>query len=127
MLYNVVIDPPVLKELLKIKKGSPHVFSHLKKSNEIFLTTKGHTPMISLDIAHLKGFVSENELNALLPQVKQSHETLESGKGKGGNFTGWKDLPNNIDDKFITELIKLGKEVRKRPTVLSLSASAVRI
>lgn len=32
MLYNVVIDPPVLKELLRIKKGSPHVFSHLKKS-----------------------------------------------------------------------------------------------
>lgn len=69
--------------------------------------------MISLDIAHLKGFVSGNELNALLPQVKQSHETLESGKGKGGDFTGWKDLPNNIDDKFIAELSKLGKEVRK--------------
>lgn len=32
MIFNIVVDPPVLKELRKIKKGSPHISSHLIKS-----------------------------------------------------------------------------------------------
>ena len=32
MAYNIVIDPPALKELKKIKKGVPQIFSRLVKS-----------------------------------------------------------------------------------------------
>ena len=32
MIFNIVIDPPALKELKKIKKGVPQVFIRLVKS-----------------------------------------------------------------------------------------------
>ncbi len=32
MVFNIVIDPPVVKELKRIKKGVPHVFFRLVKS-----------------------------------------------------------------------------------------------
>ncbi len=32
MAFNIVVDPPVFKELKKIKMGVPHVFSRLFKS-----------------------------------------------------------------------------------------------
>ena len=32
MAFNIVIDPPALKELKKIKKGVPQIFSRLVKS-----------------------------------------------------------------------------------------------
>ena len=32
MAFNIVVDPPALKELKKIKKGVPQVFSRLVKS-----------------------------------------------------------------------------------------------
>ena len=34
MAFNIVIDPPALKELKKIKKGIPQVFSRIIKSIE---------------------------------------------------------------------------------------------
>jgi glucose-6-phosphate isomerase len=70
--------------------------------------------MISLDAAHLKSFITEKEVKDLFPQIKTAHEKLENGTGKGNAFTGWKDLPSKIEDSFINELVKLGKEVRKK-------------
>ena len=32
MTFDIVVDPSALKELKKIKKGNPHVSSHLIKS-----------------------------------------------------------------------------------------------
>ncbi len=32
MAYSIVVDPPALKELKKIKKGVPQIFSRLIKS-----------------------------------------------------------------------------------------------
>lgn len=32
MSFNIVVDPSALKELKKIKKGVPHVFSHIVKA-----------------------------------------------------------------------------------------------
>ena len=32
MTFNIVVDPSALKDLKKLKKGVPHVFSRLVKS-----------------------------------------------------------------------------------------------
>jgi glucose-6-phosphate isomerase len=69
--------------------------------------------MISLNSDLLKGFVSNDELNAIFPAVKTAHDQLHKATGKGAEFTGWMDLPSQIPDSLITELTELAAQVQK--------------
>ncbi|OGX57414.1 MAG: glucose-6-phosphate isomerase [Omnitrophica WOR_2 bacterium RIFOXYC2_FULL_38_12] len=67
---------------------------------------------IILDRKHLEGFISDKELDALIPNIEKAHNDLEKRTGAGREYTGWTDLPGRIDPKILDDLIKLGKEVR---------------
>ena len=67
---------------------------------------------IILDRQYLKGHVENKDYEKLLPEIQKAHEALENRSGKGSEFTGWLDLPQRIEDSFLDELIKLGKEIR---------------
>ena len=69
--------------------------------------------MIALNTDHLKGFVSDGEIQNIAPEIKKAHEALHSGGGKGAEFTGWLDLPSRIPDSLIKELQVLSQEVQK--------------
>ena len=49
--------------------------------------------MINLDLSNLWGELSLPDLLAAEQEVSSAHQTLASGKGEGGDFTGWLDLP----------------------------------
>jgi len=68
---------------------------------------------VQLNTDNLKGFVKEEELKDLLPAIKQAHEQLQNRTGKGNQFTGWMDLPQQIEESFLEEIETLGEEVRK--------------
>lgn len=68
---------------------------------------------IILDRKHLKGFISDSEIEALVPNIEKAHNDLENKSGAGSEYTGWTDLATRIEDKFIDGLIGLGQEVRK--------------
>ena len=68
---------------------------------------------IILDRKHLEGFISDSEVEALIPNIEKAHNDLENKTGAGSEYTGWTDLATRIEDKFIDELIDLGMEVRK--------------
>lgn len=68
---------------------------------------------IKLNCDYLKGFISDKEFQTIEPEIKKAHEALHKRSGRGSEFTGWLDLPSRIEDKFLTELENLGKEVRK--------------
>jgi len=67
---------------------------------------------IDLNRDKLKGFVDDEDLKAIWPQIEKAHQDIETKKGEGSAFTGWTDLPGRIEDKFIEELVQLGEEVR---------------
>lgn len=67
---------------------------------------------VKLDREFLKGFVSDSEISEILPQIQKAHNDLENKTGAGSDYLGWKDLPGNVDEDFLDELEKLGKEVR---------------
>jgi len=69
---------------------------------------------IRLDTEYLKGFVSEDDFNNLLPHIKQAHDQLNNKSGKGSPYTGWLDLPHQISDSFLDEIEALGREVRSQ-------------
>ncbi len=67
---------------------------------------------ILFDRNFLKGYVEENEIRDLFPQVKQAHDELEGRTGKGSEFTGWIDLPSRTENKLLTELNQMGEAIR---------------
>jgi glucose-6-phosphate isomerase len=69
--------------------------------------------MIALNTEYLKGFVSAGDLGGIFPSVRLAHEKLHNGKGLGGEFIGWLDLPSRISDTFIKEIVSLAGEVHQ--------------
>ncbi len=69
--------------------------------------------MISLNMEHLKGFVSDDEIKDIFPAVKQAHEDLNTRKGKGSEYTGWLNLPSGISDDFLKELQTISEGLQK--------------
>ena len=67
---------------------------------------------ITLNTGYLKNFVTEAELNALAPRVRQAHQDLHRKTGAGREFLGWVDLPSRTPDSLVRELMSLAKEVR---------------
>ena len=68
---------------------------------------------IILNREHLKGFVDDKDIDAILPEIKKAHTDLVRKTGKGREFSGWIDLPSRIDDKFLKDLTKLAKDIQK--------------
>ena len=57
--------------------------------------------MLDVKLFEMRSFLPLPYEEALAPRLKIAHEKLQSGTGKGGNFTGWVKLPENYDrDEF---------------------------
>ena len=52
---------------------------------------------VKLNTKYLTGFLKDDELTALQPQVSAAHEQLHRGTGLGNDFLGWLDLPEQYD------------------------------
>ncbi len=52
---------------------------------------------VAFDYSNALGFLREEEIGYLEPQVMAAHKALHSGSGAGSGFTGWVDLPLNYD------------------------------
>ena len=67
---------------------------------------------ISLDKKYLNGFIDDAQIAEVLPQIEKAHNDLNNKTGAGSEYTGWLDLPSRIEDSFISDVEKLGEEVR---------------
>ena len=61
---------------------------------------------LKLSTKYLKSFVDNSDIYAMEEEILNAHNALESGNGKGSEFTGWLNLPANYD-KAEFERIKL--------------------
>ena len=52
---------------------------------------------ITLNTRYIDGFVPQEEITALQPEVTAAHDMLHSGTGLGNDYIGWADLPINYD------------------------------
>ncbi len=68
--------------------------------------------MIGLNTTNLNQFITDAELKGLWPAIDKAHHDLHGKKGKGSEFTGWVDLPSQIPDSLIDELMALGRDVQ---------------
>lgn len=73
---------------------------------------------VTYDYSKALGFVSEEEVELIRPQVEAAKELLLSKKGAGNDFLGWLDLPVDYDKDEFSRIKKAAEKIRNDSEVL---------
>lgn len=74
--------------------------------------------MLKLDLSNLEGAVSQQELDALAPELEAAHAKLYDPAAPGADFTGWVRLPENYDKDEFARIQKAAAKIREDSQVL---------
>ncbi|MBR4949757.1 MAG: glucose-6-phosphate isomerase [Clostridia bacterium] len=66
---------------------------------------------IKLNESYLKTFVNEKEINDIWGEVLAAQSVLNSREGKGNDFLGWIDLPDNYDKEEFSRIKKSADKI----------------
>ena len=72
---------------------------------------------IKIELGHVKGFVTENQLDTYKKKVADTFKTIYSRTGAGNDFLGWVNLPSSITPAFIKDVKQKAEELRKKSEV----------
>ena len=71
---------------------------------------------LRIDTEHLRQFVSDDEIRQISPEVVAARRTLLAGDGKGNDFLGWVNLPDELDPAIVAsvkkEVARLAPKIR---------------
>lgn len=73
---------------------------------------------LKLDVKHALPFIDASMFKAMQKEINQAHKTLHNQTGKGNEFLGWVDLPNNYDKEEFKRIISASRKIRKQAKVL---------
>lgn len=59
---------------------------------------------IKIQLDHLKGFISEEEIGVFKADILNHFNAIKNKTGKGNDFLGWVDLPENTGDAFLSSI-----------------------
>ena len=74
--------------------------------------------MLKLDFSHLEGAVSQEQLNAMAPELEAAHAKLYDPAAPGSDYVGWVRLPENYDKDEFARIQKAAAKIRKDSQVL---------
>ena len=72
---------------------------------------------IKVELGHIKGFVSDNQLDVYKKKVSDTFKTIYSRTGAGNDFLGWVNLPSSITADFIKDVKATAESLRKKSEV----------
>jgi glucose-6-phosphate isomerase len=61
---------------------------------------------IKIDLKYTQDFVLSNEISAFEDEIKSHLKSLTEKTGKGSDFLGWVDLPEELDENFLDSVKK---------------------
>ena len=73
---------------------------------------------VKLNTKYLEGFVTEEDIKSIEPEVLSAVETLNSRSGAGSDFLGWLDLPVDYDKEEFARIKKAAEKIRSDSDVL---------
>ena len=59
---------------------------------------------LNVSVKHAENYVAKNEIDALLPEVKEAKRHLLDGDAAGNDFLGWVNLPMEIDAAMLASM-----------------------
>ncbi|MBR3354916.1 MAG: glucose-6-phosphate isomerase [Oscillospiraceae bacterium] len=73
--------------------------------------------MIRYNTGFMEGFVTEDEMKAIAPEVENASKALRNGTGLGNDFIGWRDLPVDFDKEEYARIKAAAKRVRENSDI----------
>ena len=73
---------------------------------------------ISYNSSLLAPFIDNEELSQYNSAIAQAEELLSSGSGPGSDFTGWLNLPKEIDPNTVSSISETASTIRDKADVL---------
>ena len=73
---------------------------------------------VKLNTRYLEGFVDENDVKAIAPEVSAAVDLLNSRTGAGNDFLGWLVLPVDYDKEEFERIKKAAEKIRSDSDVL---------
>ena len=73
---------------------------------------------VKINDRYLKNFISDEDMALIAPEVAKAAELLDARAGKGNDFLGWIDLPENYDKKEFEEIKKAAEKIKKSCDIL---------
>ena len=70
--------------------------------------------MVKIDTSGCSTFIKAAEYKAYLEKAMDAFDVLESEKGAGNDFLGWKKLPSSTPEKLISDCEAIAKEWKDR-------------
>ena len=74
--------------------------------------------MIKLETKHLKGFVTDEQISAVMQEVKKACHEFDAGTCQGNDFIGWRTLPTGYDKEEFARIKAAAKRIRETSDVL---------
>lgn len=69
---------------------------------------------LKVNIDKVSNFISENEISIFHNEIKTHFQSIINKSGKGNDFLGWVDLPNEISDDLINKIEADAIKIRKK-------------
>ena len=66
----------------------------------------------------VKNFVTDAEINALVPALEKAHDMIVNKSGEGNDFLGWHSLPVDYDKEEFERIKKAAKKIQDTCDVL---------
>ena len=73
---------------------------------------------VKLNSKYVAAFLPDNALESMRAEVEAAHKALNDGTGKGNDFLGWLDLPENYNKAEFAEIKKAAEKIQKDSEVL---------
>ena len=67
---------------------------------------------VKLSDNFIRDFVSEEEFNAIVPEVVSARSKVIEGNGEGNDFLGWRDLPVNYDALEFERILAAAERIK---------------
>ena len=68
---------------------------------------------LRLNTKYLEGFISEDEIKQISPEIVAAAGTLSRADGLGNDFLGWVDLPTNYDKEEFARIKSAAQRIKK--------------
>ena len=73
---------------------------------------------LRFDYTKAEKFISKDEIGALEGAIKSAHDTLHNGTGRGNDFLGWVNLPENYDKEEFARIKKAAQKIKSNSQAL---------
>jgi len=73
---------------------------------------------ISIDLKYTESFISKDEVTAFEDKINLHLKSLVAKSGKGNDFLGWIDLPDELDDTFLSTVNTCADKLAKKSEII---------